>query len=131
MIDVAHNPQAASVLADWLAAQADGRRAVAVFGALGDKDVAGILAPLVPRFDAWHLAGLAQDSPRGLDSHALHRIFADVEPRACAAAHENVDAALTAARQALYDGDRVVAFGSFFVACAALRWAAEQGLRAG
>jgi len=131
VIDVAHNPQAASVLADWLAAQDDGRRSIAVFGALGDKDIAGIVAPLVSCFAAWHLAGLALDSPRGLDSQAMHRIFADVEPQASAATHENVGAALSSVREAMLAGGRVVAFGSFFVASAALRWAAEQGLRAG
>lgn len=131
VIDVAHNPQAAGVLADWLAAQDDGRRNVAVFGALADKDVAGVMAPLAPRFDAWRLAGLDRDSPRGLDSGGLRRIYDGVAPQAAVWVHDDVDAALDAAEPALREGARIVAFGSFFVASAALRWAAAHGLHAG
>lgn len=131
VIDVAHNPQAAGVLAQWLAAQTDGRRNEAVFGALADKDVAGVVAPLAPRFDAWRLAGLERDSPRGLDSHGLRRIFDGAAPQASVSTHDDVDGALDAAESALREGARVVAFGSFFVASAALRWAAAHGLRAG
>jgi dihydrofolate synthase/folylpolyglutamate synthase len=131
VIDVAHNPQAAGVLADWLAAQGDGRRNVAVFGALADKDVAGVMAPLASRFDAWRLAGLDRDSPRGLDSGGLRRIYDGVAPQAAVWVHDDVDAALDAAEPALHEGARIVAFGSFFVASAALRWAAAHGLHAG
>jgi dihydrofolate synthase/folylpolyglutamate synthase len=131
VVDVAHNPQAAGVLADWLRTSADGRRAVAVFGALADKDVAGIVAPLAASFAAWHLAGLEQDSPRGLDSQGLRRIFVGAAPDVAISTHEHVVAALDAALAQLRAGDRVVAFGSFFVASAALRWATERGLHAG
>src|SRR5690606_1561854 len=39
VVDVAHNPQAAGVLAQWLAAHPVAGCTLAVFGALGDKDV--------------------------------------------------------------------------------------------
>lgn len=128
VIDVAHNPQAAGVLAQWLSEQGDGRRVIAVFGALGDKDIAGILAQLAKHVDAWHLAGLERDSPRGLDAAALRERFA---PGVDATLHDSVDAALDATQSALSEGARVVAFGSFFVAAPALRWARRHSFCAG
>src|SRR5262249_46754705 len=70
VLDVGHNPQAARALAEWLEQQPP-RRTQAVFGALGDKDAAGIVAPLSGAITQWHLAGLDRDSPRGLDAAAL------------------------------------------------------------
>ena len=46
VLDVAHNPQGARQLADWLAANP--KPTVAVFSALADKDLAGICRPLAP-----------------------------------------------------------------------------------
>src|SRR5687768_12362745 len=66
VVDVAHNPQAARGLAAWLAAAPPPGRTIAVFAALGDKDIAGVVEALADRIDAWHLAGLADSAPRGL-----------------------------------------------------------------
>ncbi len=71
VIDVAHNPQAARMLAAWLAAHPIRGRTLAVFGVLGDKDVGGIVAALDEAISRWHLASLAADSPRGLDAATL------------------------------------------------------------
>jgi dihydrofolate synthase / folylpolyglutamate synthase len=132
IIDVAHNPQAARVLAAWLAAHPIAGRTRAVFGALGDKDVGGIVAPLGDAISCWHLASLAGDSPRGLDAGAL----ADRVSAACAAAdiagtHDDATAALTAAFASADAGDRVIAFGSFFVAAPALAFADARGFKRG
>jgi dihydrofolate synthase/folylpolyglutamate synthase len=116
IVDVAHNPQAARELADWLARNPVEGRTHAVFGALGDKDVAGIVDALRGRIDRWHLAGLAGVSPRGLDALAL-RQRADV---ADATVSDDVPQALAHARAAARAGDRIVAFGSFFVVSAVL-----------
>lgn len=50
MIDGAHNPQAALALAQYLkeVALSKYRRIILVVGAMGDKDVGGILRPLLP-----------------------------------------------------------------------------------
>jgi len=123
VIDVGHNPQAAGVLALWLTRQAATRN-FAVFGALADKDVAGIVAPLLPHVAQWQLASLDAETPRGLSAAALH---AQLAPDIAVGEHADVAAALDAAAQAAQDGDRLFAFGSFFVAAAALRWAAQRG----
>ena len=135
VIDVAHNPQAASVLAQWLDehrvdASGLGGCNLAVFGALADKDVAGIVAPLTPHIARWFVGGLDADTPRGLTATDLAvrmtNVVTPVDIEAQAAIAQALDAAARAARES----DRILAFGSFFVAAAALEWAQQNGFRA-
>ncbi|MEO7063788.1 MAG: bifunctional tetrahydrofolate synthase/dihydrofolate synthase [Dokdonella sp.] len=124
IVDVAHNPQAAKVLAKWLEGTRSSGRTLAVFGALGDKDVRGVVDALRSQFDAWYLAGLDQASPRGLDADLLRaQIESVLDANVVQASETTVDAALAAAFLQAQQGDRVIAFGSFFVASAALRFA--------
>ena len=120
VVDVAHNPQAARVLAQWLASNPATGRTFAVFGALDDKDVAGIVTPLRTRIDAWLLAALDGLSPRGLAAAPLQARVLAVAPSATAAVHDDPRAALAAARTQARPGDRIVAFGSFYVAAEVL-----------
>ena len=129
IVDVAHNPQAARALAGWLRVTPGTGRTLAVFGALGDKDVDGIVAALAGLIDAWYPAGLDRESPRGLGAEVLHaRLVAAVVGASVTDAHAGVAEALAAAQGAARPGDRVLAFGSFFVAAAALDYAGERVL---
>ncbi len=119
IVDVGHNPQAARALADWLDAQPGGRTR-AVYGALSDKDVGGVIRALGLRIDHWHLAGLERETPRGLSASVLAEQLKLALPQAHFDVHENVSVALAAARAAAKPGERVLAFGSFFVAAAVL-----------
>jgi dihydrofolate synthase/folylpolyglutamate synthase len=129
VIDVAHNPQAANMLATWLRGSRASEHTLAVFGALGDKDVRGVVGALAAEIDAWFLAGLDQDSPRGLDARSLCAVVeATLGASAVHASEANVAAALAVAFARAQPGDRVIAFGSFFVAAAALGFAHEHRL---
>lgn len=128
IVDVAHNPQAGRVLADWLKANPVPGRSVAVFSALADKDVDGIVQALAASFAHWHLAGLASDTPRGLDAATLRMRVAATLPATDLTEHDDVASALAVARDGCGSGDRVVAFGSFFVAAQALAVAQRDGL---
>lgn len=119
IVDVGHNPQAARALAEWLDAQPLARTH-AVYGALSDKDVAGVIAALGGRIAHWHLAGLERDTPRGLPAAALAEALQQTLPGADFDAHADVAQALAAARAAAAPGERILAFGSFFVAAAVL-----------
>jgi dihydrofolate synthase/folylpolyglutamate synthase len=119
LVDVGHNPQAARALAAWLDAQPPAC-VHAVYGALGDKDVAGVIGALGVRVDHWHLAGLEKASPRGLAVEALAGILQRSQPGATFHTYVDVPAALAGARRAAQVGDRILAFGSFFVASAVL-----------
>ncbi len=121
IIDVAHNPQAARVLADWLAQQSD-QPSLAVFGALSDKDVAGMLQPLQPYIAEWHLVDLAAETERGRDLLALETDFSAALGPVRRRCWGEVAAALDTLAPRLRDGARVIAFGSFHIAAAALRW---------
>lgn len=127
IVDVGHNPQAARALAEWLRTEPAAGRTLAVFGALDDKDVRGIVGALAGGIDEWFLAGLERDSPRGLAVGDLRvAIGAALDGGVARMSSANVDEALVAACAQARAGDRVLAFGSFFVAAAALRFAARR-----
>jgi dihydrofolate synthase/folylpolyglutamate synthase len=121
VVDVAHNPQAASALGAWLRANPRPGPNVAVFGALRDKDVAGIARALDAAIRAWHLVGLERVSARGATAEELDRAVRAAGARHVQR-HGSVEQALAAASaQAGADG-RVLVFGSFFTVASALRW---------
>ncbi len=121
IVDVAHNPQAARELARWLDTNRVAGKNLAVFGALSDKDVAGILRALHSRIAQWHLAGLESESPRGLPVEELARRVRDLMPDADISEHRDVGAALRTARSDAGSNDRILVFGSFFVVAAVMR----------
>jgi dihydrofolate synthase/folylpolyglutamate synthase len=120
LVDVGHNPQAARELARWLRREAAPGRTLAVFAALGDKDAAGIATALGGLVDAWHLAGLQDAGPRGLGADAFAARLAGT-PAAGGRRHGTVAAALAAALAEAAPGDRVLVFGSFHTAAAAIQ----------
>jgi len=118
VLDVAHNPQGARQLAEWL--QANPKRTVAVFSALADKDLAGITAPVAPHLHAWHLGPITDAGPRGLPVDELARRLAEHLPADILHPHRSLAEALAAAAlQAGPDG-RVLVFGSFHTVAVAL-----------
>ena len=118
VLDVAHNPEAARNLAANLRAHPLPGRTVAVLGMLADKDVAGVLAPLIGLIDAWQVAGL--DGPRGASAQQLATALTALGV-AAVNVHVDVAAACRAARQAAGCGGRVLVFGSFHTVEQALR----------
>jgi dihydrofolate synthase/folylpolyglutamate synthase len=120
VIDVAHNPQAARQLAAWLTAHPATGATLAVFSALGDKDLDGIVAPLIDHIAHWWLCGL-HDTPRGLTGEALaERLRTALDGRVVDVLPD-VELALRAARASAVAGDRILVFGSFHTAADALR----------
>jgi len=130
VIDVAHNPQAAQVLASWLEQTSTQGRTLAVFGALADKDIAGIVTPLAAHIGRWFVGGLDAESPRGLAAADLVARMAKAALAPRCEVRVDVDQALDAAFAAAGTRDRVIAFGSFHVAAPALAWATRHGFAA-
>jgi dihydrofolate synthase/folylpolyglutamate synthase len=116
IIDVAHNPAAATELALSLQARAPARRTLAVFGMLSDKDIAAVTAVMDPYIDEWLLCDT--DGERGLQATLLHARMGVVRgtQRLCGTVAE----ACACARALAVTGARVVVFGSFHVAGPAL-----------
>ena len=69
ILDVAHNPHAASYLAQRLNALPKQGRVFAVIGMLHDKDIKGTLDCLAPVVDSWYCAPL--EGPRGASAEQL------------------------------------------------------------
>ena len=111
VLDVAHNPQAAGVLAENLGSMGFHAETRAVLGMLGDKDVEGVVVRLKDRIDHWLLADLP--GPRGLKAEelALRLHMAGVE--AGIRCFPSPKDAYAAAQQEAGEGDRIVVFGSF------------------
>ncbi|MFL6593054.1 MAG: bifunctional tetrahydrofolate synthase/dihydrofolate synthase [Luteimonas sp.] len=121
VVDVAHNPQAARELAAWQQNAPAAGRTLAVFAALADKDIAGVVAALADGIDAWFVAGLADAGARGLDGADFAARLAGTAAAQAVVARDVATALAMACDQAR-DGDRVLVFGSFLTAAAALRW---------
>ena len=111
ILDVAHNPQAARVLADNLFNSGFAPETAAVFGALRDKDIGGVVRALAPRITAWHLATL--DGPRGTTASELAEILAAEGVKVPVTLHETPANAYDAAREGAGESDKIVVFGSF------------------
>ena len=115
ILDVAHNPHAAAVLAENLDrmgdAELDFKRTLAVFGMLFDKDIAGVVRRLKSHVDKWFVATLP--GPRGATAGTLAAIVAAEHPWAEVDVFESPSAALAAARAEAGPDDRIAVFGSF------------------
>ncbi|MEO6366252.1 MAG: bifunctional tetrahydrofolate synthase/dihydrofolate synthase [Luteimonas sp.] len=120
VVDVGHNPQAARELSRWLRETPITGRTIAVFAALAGKDIEGVVAAVAGQIDAWYLAGLVEAGPRGLSAGALAARLHATDARD-GEAFNTVAQAMTAARSKTSPGDRILVFGSFRTAAAALQ----------
>ncbi|HRX71206.1 MAG: bifunctional tetrahydrofolate synthase/dihydrofolate synthase [Gammaproteobacteria bacterium] len=111
ILDVAHNPRAAAVLAQNLRVRPRPGRTLAIMGLLADKDARGIIAALTQSIDAWYAVTL--EGARGRTSAELmtllHKAGASVTPAA------NIQNACQAALATARTGDRIVVLGSFHI----------------
>jgi dihydrofolate synthase/folylpolyglutamate synthase len=119
ILDVAHNPHAAAALAQNLGNMGFHPYTYAVFGAMADKDIDGIIAHMKPHVDHWCVTDLplpraaaaadiaAKLSEAGVDggsaTDAEHSITTFASP---ADAYAN-------ARSRAGENDRIAVFGSF------------------
>jgi dihydrofolate synthase/folylpolyglutamate synthase len=114
VLDVAHNPQAARVLAATLAQQpVPGGRTFAVFGMLKDKDIASVVRAMTARVDGWFLATL--DGERGATAAELADALRVAGVTAPVALFPSAPAAYDAALKVAAPADRIVVFGSFYM----------------
>ncbi|GGJ79993.1 bifunctional tetrahydrofolate synthase/dihydrofolate synthase [Pseudomonas matsuisoli] len=122
LLDVGHNPHAAAYLAERLNARALTGGRLAVFGLLADKDLEGVLAPLLPVVHEWGVAPLptARTRPAETLKAALDA------SSATATVYPDVRTALDAQYQKARTGDEIIVLGSFYCVAEALEWLAER-----
>jgi dihydrofolate synthase/folylpolyglutamate synthase len=114
VLDVAHNPHAAATLAANLDAMGFYPATHAVFGAMADKDIPGMLAKLGPLVDRWYFCDLP--TARAATAQDLLRHWQGIVGRreVPASLHAGPGEALSAAAAAADPADRILVFGSFF-----------------
>jgi dihydrofolate synthase / folylpolyglutamate synthase len=119
VLDVAHNPHAARVLANALPAMGHFSRTFAVFGMLADKDIDAVARALAPCIDRWYIAPLP--GPRGATAARLAQALAAGGIRESAIrTFDDIGQAFASARRDANETDRIAAFGSFLTVAAAL-----------
>ena len=110
VLDVAHNPQAARVLADNLLDQGFFGTTWAVCGMLRDKDMGGVIAALKGRVERWLPCTLG--GPRGATSNEL-ALCLQAAGETVECEFDTVMAAYAYAKEKAAENDRIVVFGSF------------------
>ncbi|HLT89758.1 MAG TPA: bifunctional tetrahydrofolate synthase/dihydrofolate synthase [Woeseiaceae bacterium] len=119
LLDVAHNPDAARVLASLLDELGHPGPVLAIIGVLEDKDARGVVRALASRIDRW--IAVRPDSPRGTDPAALAALVADECNRPCLVMDTPGDALEHAVRHSSAD-TLVLVTGSFYTVGPALEW---------
>ncbi len=112
LLDVAHNPAAAAVLAQSFAAEGRSGATLAIVGMLDDKDVEGSVLPLDKHVDQW--IAVAADSHRAIPAEELARRIANVCGRPCQIA-DSLEDAMDLARRDASINDRILVTGSFYL----------------
>jgi dihydrofolate synthase/folylpolyglutamate synthase len=109
LVDAAHNPAGAKALADYVK-ESGWRDATLVFGAMRDKDAAGMLAALAPVVD--RVICTTAPNPRAASASELAAIATTVAECPRADAIETPEAAL---QRACADAPHVIVTGSIFL----------------
>ncbi len=119
VLDVAHNPQAATVLAQNLGNMAFYPETWAVFGMMADKDIAGVIRATKLRVTQWLVCTLL--GPRAASAARITEILR--QEGVTVPVHEYISAteAFVQAKAMAEEGDRIVAFGSFLTVADVMR----------
>ena len=120
ILDVAHNPHAAATLAANLDQMGFSPKTHAVWGAMADKDLAGMVGKLTQVIDAWYCCELPTERAASAAQLAdvVRAISAQstslVRQQPTVTTHADPMAGLHAALAAAGPTDRIIVFGSFF-----------------
>jgi len=118
LFDVAHNPQATRLLAQTLLQYQPQGKVHAVFSALQNKDICGLIRPLSKIINQWYLTSLT--GKRATSLADLQELFANVFAYRPLCYAEPKQAYAAAVAKAL-PGDIIVVFGSFLLVEAVMK----------
>ncbi|WIO73061.1 bifunctional tetrahydrofolate synthase/dihydrofolate synthase [Porticoccaceae bacterium LTM1] len=124
VLDVAHNPAAAAMLAQKMVAN-DFNGCTAVTAMMADKDIDGVLDILTPGVGKWVVCDLPGNQ-RAASAELLAGKLTDhgSSPLIAGSVCDALDNLLATGQE----GDRVLVFGSFFTVAAALEWLQQRGI---
>lgn len=130
VLDVAHNPHAASTLAQSLERMGYHPYTYAIFGAMADKDIEGVIKPLLNIVDFWFCTDLP--TPRAASAHDLVSKLQKLGVKVKNGDDGGIEAFLDPAaayQKALSkagEGDRIVIFGSFYTVAGVMAYRTNQ-----
>jgi len=127
VLDVAHNPHAAGVLAETLRELPAAGRRIAVFSMLRDKDIDGVIAAVKDAFDEWFVAGI--EGPRGTEAARLRERLQALGVTAPVAESGSIAQAYAQACERATENDKIVAFGSFYTVAGVMAARAQRSPR--
>ncbi len=117
LYDVAHNPQAVQLLADFMVQYGFAGTIHAVFSGLKDKDLRGMIRPLSTIIHHWYPACLS--GGRAADENDLQAAF-QAELARAPICFSSPETAFSRAKQSARPGDLIVVYGSFLLVGAIL-----------
>lgn len=124
ILDVAHNPHASAALAQNLENMAYHPYTTAVFGAMADKDIQGVMKPMLDKIDFWYFCGLP--TARAASAKALAGQLRDLGFKegkdSGIEVFESPELAYQAALKKAGEGDRITVFGSFYTVAGVLAY---------
>lgn len=126
VLDVAHNPHAARSLAANLQSWPMPGRTYALTAMMADKDLAGIISPLLDEFDHWCISSI--DMPRAATAEQLTAVVSELGVDVPVETVASVAAGLQHLLGKLHPHDRIVVFGSFYTVAEAMQAAYNAGL---
>ena len=112
ILDVAHNPLAATALSAALHSAPPAHKTYAVFGMLKDKDIAAVIEAMAKHVDVWLLSELA--TPRAARGTDLRRLLIQYSASAHLQIFPSPLAAYAEACRVATENDRILIFGSFY-----------------
>lgn len=118
IVDVAHNPESAALLAQNLAKEKTAGRLIAVMSMLQDKDIAKTVQPLINIIDIWHIGEVGCQRAANID--ILHSNLQQMGASQILA-KPSIRQALQQAIADCQEKDKIVVFGSFYTVAEVLK----------
>ncbi|HTH44163.1 MAG TPA: cyanophycin synthetase, partial [Oxalicibacterium sp.] len=128
ILDVAHNPHAAAVLAQNLGNMGFHPYTYAVFGAMQDKDIDGVIAHLKPHIDHWCVSDLPLPRAARAEEIAekLRRAYGDAlsvaDAERSVRTYTSPAEAFANALSRAGENDRIAVFGSFLTVAGVMEY---------
>jgi dihydrofolate synthase/folylpolyglutamate synthase len=122
VLDVAHNPHAAATLAQSMEAMAYHPYTYAIFGAMSDKDIDGVLKPMIDLVDYWYCTDLP--TPRAAAAKDLAKRIQAMGKEALVFSEPGK--AFQSALDKAGEGDRIMVFGSFYTVAGVMAYRNNQ-----
>jgi len=130
ILDVAHNPHAASTLGQGLDKMGYHPYTYAVFGAMADKDIPGVIKPLLNSVDFWYCSDLP--TPRAASAKDISDKLEELGVAVKNGEDGGIEcfsdpaAAYQKALSRAGEGDRIVVFGSFYTVAGVMAYRNNQ-----